>query len=115
MKDAGVFLVDSVVPRFVHDCIQLVVTPMDGEALTSAMHARGINMRYLGQVATLASLRDDLKHLKVGGASAYGGRGLLLCLQRLCLSEMVGRLAKRRMRRLLQESKCSAVSGYPQA
>ena len=73
VEDAGVFLVGSVVPRFVHDCIQLVVTPMDGEGLTSAMHARGINMRYLGQVATLASLRDDLKHLKVAFEGGWVG------------------------------------------
>lgn len=67
VKDASNFLVESVVPRFVHDCIQLMVTPMDGDALCAAMHARGINMRYLGQVAVLASLRDDLQHIKVSG------------------------------------------------
>jgi protein TIF31 len=66
VQDASTFLLESVVPRFVHDCIQLVVTPMDGEALSAAMHARGINMRYLGRIAALASLRDDLHHIKVG-------------------------------------------------
>lgn len=65
VKDASTFLQESMVPRFVHDCIQLLVTPMDGEALTVAMHARGINMRYLGQLAKLAVLRDDLQHLLV--------------------------------------------------
>ena len=73
VKDASSFLVESVVPRFIRDCIQLTVTPTDGESLTAAMHTRGINMRYLGQVASLASLRDDLQHLKVreGGDNGY--------------------------------------------
>lgn len=93
VRDAGNFLVESVVPQFVHDCIQLVVTPMDGEALSLAMHARGINMRYLGQVTTLAARREDLLHI-----------------QRLCLSEMVLRLAKRRLRRLLQETPLEMIS-----
>lgn len=65
VRDAGSFLVESVVPRFVRDCIQLAVTPTDGESLSTSMHARGINMRYLGQVANLATLREDLQHLKV--------------------------------------------------
>ena len=38
---------------------------MDGESLKQAMHNRGINMRYLGNVAELAAKRDDLKHLLV--------------------------------------------------
>ena len=69
VRDASGFLVETVVPRFVRDCIQLVVTPRDGEGLTAAMHARGINMRYLGQVANLASLREDLSHIKVSSLS----------------------------------------------
>lgn len=70
VRNAGSFLVESVVPRFVRDCIQLTVTPTDGESLTVAMHAKGINMRYLGQVAILAGLRDDLQHLMVSFAGA---------------------------------------------
>lgn len=69
------------VPRFVHDCIQLMVTPLDGDALTVALHSRGINMRYLGRLAKLAALRDDLHHLLV---SEEGGNGVtsygLICL-----------------------------------
>ena len=68
VREASQFLVESVVPRFVRDCIQLTVTPIDGDALTVSMHARGINMRYLGEVAALAALRSDLKHLQVGVA-----------------------------------------------
>ena len=56
---------DSIIPQFVRDCIQLSVTPLDGEALKQALHARGINMRYLGEVAKLAAKREDLQHLEV--------------------------------------------------
>ena len=51
----------------VRECVQLTLVPTDGESLKTAMHARGINMRYLGRIATLASSREDLEHLKVGG------------------------------------------------
>ena len=76
VKEASSFLVESVVPRFVHDCIQLVVLPMDGDALATAMHTRGINMRYLGHIAKLASLREDLQHIEVGVVYFWDGCGL---------------------------------------
>ena len=65
VREASQFLVDSIIPQFVRDCIQLSVTPLDGGALKQAMHARGINMRYLGEVAKLAAKREDLQHLQV--------------------------------------------------
>ena len=64
-RSAAMFLTHSVIPRLVRDCIQLVVVPVDGEALKQAMHSRGVNMRYLGYVAELAAKRDDLRHLLV--------------------------------------------------
>ncbi len=82
--EASRFLVESVVPRFVRDCIQLMVTPIDGDALTVAMHARGINMRYLGEVAALAALREDLEHLRVSGHGQKLGVWLLTRCQLAC-------------------------------
>lgn len=84
MREASQFLVESVVPRFVRDCIQLVVTPIDGDALTVAMHARGINMRYLGEVATLAALRPDLDHLRVSQWVWSPGREVWHCGHVIC-------------------------------
>ena len=66
------FLTEVVVPRMVRECVQLSLVPTDGESLKAAMHARGINVRYLGRVATLASSREDLEHLKVGGVTTTG-------------------------------------------
>jgi protein TIF31 len=93
LRETVAFLTDVVVPRMVRECVQLSLVPTDGASLKTAMHARGINMRYLGRVATLAGSREDLEHLK-----------------RLSVSEMVVRVAKRRLRRLLQETPYEKVS-----
>jgi protein TIF31 len=66
MEAAG-FLTESVASRFIRECIQLTVTPTDGEALKTALHTRGINVRYLGFIAQIAEKRDDLRHLMVRG------------------------------------------------
>ena len=50
VKKAGKYLVEAVLPKFVQDLSSLEVSPMDGQTLTEALHAHGINMRYLGQV-----------------------------------------------------------------
>ena len=66
----------------VRECVQLSLVPTDGESLKAAMHARGINMRYLGQVASLAASREDLEHLKVReGAGPELGREYRLVVQ----------------------------------
>jgi len=68
VKEVSLFLVDNIIFRFVHDCIQLAVAPLDGEGLTQAMHTRGINVRYLGRIAQLSALREDLQHILVSGS-----------------------------------------------
>ena len=49
----------------VDDFSSLSCTPIDGVALTEIMHARGINMRYLGKVASLCTKRDNLDYVYV--------------------------------------------------
>ena len=65
VHEAAAFLTESVATRFIRDCIQLTVTPTDGEALKAALHTRGINVRYLGFIAQIAAKREDLRHLMV--------------------------------------------------
>lgn len=49
------FLRKTVLPELVHDLKEGDVGfPMDGQSLSRLLHKRGINLRYLGQVATLA-------------------------------------------------------------
>lgn len=37
-------------PKFIQDLCTLEVSPMDGQTLTEALHANGINVRYIGKV-----------------------------------------------------------------
>ncbi|XP_074637547.1 clustered mitochondria protein homolog [Acropora palmata] len=63
VQDAADFLVETVIIKIVEDFISLSMTPLDGSQLTDIMHNRGINMRYLGKLATLLSMREDLEHV----------------------------------------------------
>ncbi|WOL12357.1 clustered mitochondria protein-like [Canna indica] len=53
VRKAASYLVDIVVPKFVQNLCSLEISPMDGQALTDAFHAHGINIRYLGRVANM--------------------------------------------------------------
>lgn len=44
-------LKDVVLPKFIQDLCTLEVSPMDGQTLTEALHAHGINVRYMGKVS----------------------------------------------------------------
>ncbi|KAG1469939.1 hypothetical protein G6F56_002970 [Rhizopus delemar] len=59
VREASKFLRDEVLPSIVLDFASYSIAPLDGEALTKAMHRRGINMRYLGRLAELVSLSKD--------------------------------------------------------
>ncbi|KAJ1678312.1 Intracellular distribution of mitochondria, partial [Spiromyces aspiralis] len=52
-RDASRFLRDTVIPAFVHDLRNYLISPIDGESLTRIMHRRGVNIRYLGLIAEL--------------------------------------------------------------
>ncbi|PKA56552.1 Clustered mitochondria protein [Apostasia shenzhenica] len=49
VRKAGSYLVETVLPKFVEDLCSLELSPMDGQTLTDALHAHGINIRYLGK------------------------------------------------------------------
>ena len=70
-------MVESIAPRYIRDCIQLTVTPTDGDSLKASLHSRGINIRYLGYIAQIAAKRGDLRHIlvKEGGRREGEGEG----------------------------------------
>uniref|UniRef100_A0A175YGS5 Clustered mitochondria protein homolog n=1 Tax=Daucus carota subsp. sativus TaxID=79200 RepID=A0A175YGS5_DAUCS len=74
VRKVSLYLKDVVLPKFNKDLCSLEVSPMDGQTLTDALHAHGINVRYIGKVA------DGAKHLPH--------------LWDLCLNEIVVRSAK---------------------
>ncbi|KAH9710250.1 Clustered mitochondria protein [Citrus sinensis] len=57
VRKVSLYLADVVLPKFIQDLCTLEVSPMDGQTLTEALHAHGINIRYIGKVA------DGTKHL----------------------------------------------------
>ncbi|GAB2260888.1 hypothetical protein Droror1_Dr00011743 [Drosera rotundifolia] len=84
VKKASSFLTDVVLPKFVEDLCSLEVSPMDGQTLTEALHAHGINVRYIGKVA------DGTKHLPH--------------LKDLCTNEIAVRSAKHIFKDVLRET-----------
>ncbi len=50
-----------VLPKFVQDLGTLEVSPMDGQTLTEALHAHGINVRYIGKVSISECLNTSIK------------------------------------------------------
>ncbi|PIN12699.1 hypothetical protein CDL12_14684 [Handroanthus impetiginosus] len=51
VRKVSLHLKDVVLPKFIQDLSTLEVSPMDGQTLTEALHAHGINVRYIGKVA----------------------------------------------------------------
>ncbi|KAJ4971494.1 hypothetical protein NE237_004593 [Protea cynaroides] len=84
VRRAGLYLTDLVLPKFVEDLCTLEVSPMDGQTLTEALHAHGINVRYIGRVANMT------KHL--------------LHIWDLCVNEIIVRSAKHIVKDILRES-----------
>ncbi|KAK3388242.1 clustered mitochondria-domain-containing protein [Sordaria brevicollis] len=77
VRDACTYLRDSVIPALLNDLKESDISfPMDGRSLTRLLHRRGINMRYLGKLATLSE----------------GTR--VACFRELCVREMIARAFK---------------------
>ena len=99
VRAASDYLRREVLVRFVSDIAAGLTSAVDGIALTQQMHARGINMRYLGRLAHLsepsqASELDEVVTSKLGP----GYEALLDAFRRVVLHEMVVRAAKHRLR-----------------
>ncbi|CAN4110411.1 unnamed protein product [Withania somnifera] len=84
VKKVSLYLKDTVLPKFIQDLCTLEVSPMDGQTLTEALHAHGINLRYLG---TVAEGTRNLPHL-----------------WELCSNEIVVRCAKHILKDLLRDA-----------
>ncbi|KAJ8722095.1 hypothetical protein PYW08_004497 [Mythimna loreyi] len=63
VKEAAAFLLTTQIPAFVRECLEHTSAPMDGAGLTEALHARGINVRYLGRVAAALKPHAHLSYL----------------------------------------------------
>ncbi|VVC89605.1 unnamed protein product [Leptidea sinapis] len=63
VKEAAAFLLTTQIPAFVRECLEHTSAPMDGAGLTEALHARGINVRYLGRVVSALRQHASLSYL----------------------------------------------------
>lgn len=63
VQEAAEFLLLRQIPNFINDCLDHTSAPMDGQTLTETLHNRGINMRYLGKVASLLYSLPTLEYL----------------------------------------------------
>ncbi|KAJ2776035.1 Intracellular distribution of mitochondria, partial [Coemansia javaensis] len=86
VRRMSAFLREVSVPMLARDLAAYTTSPLTGEALTTAMHQRGINMRYLGLLASL--LPADVESTRN--------------VRRLVVFEMVARAAKHVVRGLLR-------------
>nr|XP_011462553.1 PREDICTED: clustered mitochondria protein [Fragaria vesca subsp. vesca] len=84
VRKASSYLTDVVLPKFIQDLCTLEVSPMDGQTLTEALHAHGINVRYIGKVA------EGTRHLPH--------------LWDLCSNEIVVRSAKHILKDVLRDT-----------
>lgn len=81
VRDVCKYLTSDAIPRLVRDTQEGDVGfPMDGQSLMREMHKRGINLRYLGEVARLCGQNEKDKRTQVLGS--------------LCRQEMVSRAFK---------------------
>ncbi|KIE00397.1 GSKIP/TIF31 domain protein, partial [Metarhizium majus ARSEF 297] len=77
VREAGNYLRNQVIPDLLRELSDSDISfPMDGQSLSRLLHKRGINVRYLGAVASQAT------------------DGRLRCLQEICIQDMVARSFK---------------------
>ncbi|KIR50673.1 protein TIF31 [Cryptococcus gattii Ru294] len=112
VRDAGLFLRQIAIPAVVLDVLTGNTSGvMDGESLSKHLHQRGVNIRYLGH---LASTIIQFSTSKDGAAKEPSGH--LAALQSIVLQEMVFRAAKHVLRELLcplrSETATDAISHF---
>ncbi|KAJ2612495.1 Intracellular distribution of mitochondria [Coemansia sp. RSA 1804] len=86
VRDASKFLREVSIPAFARELASYATSPLSGDALRVTMHQRGINMRYLGKIASL--LPEDVDVVKN--------------VRRLVLFEMISRAVKHILRYLFR-------------
>ncbi|XP_029475701.1 clustered mitochondria protein homolog isoform X2 [Rhinatrema bivittatum] len=96
LKEAAAFLLSVQIPNFIKECLEHVTVPLDGATLTEALHAHGINVRYLGTVAMILNQSEDGQPLDH--------------IYRIVVGEIVTRSAKKIFRRYLQGAEMAALS-----
>ena len=113
------FVTETIVPKFVSDIGSSVMSPpFDGSQLTTLMHKRGINMRYLGLLYNLADkeantmLLDSFKNLVVREAVSRSIKHILSSYMKQLPVELIPYLISHYLNCLLlqgSEEICSSL------
>nr|XP_046267647.1 clustered mitochondria protein homolog isoform X2 [Scatophagus argus] len=94
--DAAAFLLSNQIPAVLRDCLDHAAVPVDGATLTSALHQRGVNVRYLGHLLRELDSVEDRQRLSH--------------ILRISISEVIIRSAKHVFRAYLQDVEPAAFS-----
>ena len=132
IRKASAYLQDMVLPALLRDMTPMArgqalgfgdgttpgIVPIDGEGLTRMLHSRGVNMRYLGRLASLAATTHVAVAMPEGdkektGAVAEAGMTLATAypyIIELLETEMVARVVRRKLDALLRGTTNSSGS-----
>ena len=100
---------DVKIPAFIEEIRRGSVSILDGSSLIENLHTRGINVRYIGEIATLAAQNESISRRQIKRADTpegtYASYLLLpvpLALRELCEIEMIARAVKHILRSLMR-------------
>lgn len=96
-RAASLFLRETVIPELMTDMISSTQVPQDGRSLTKTLHARGINMRYLGRFADVLDRPPEISPPMRNSAKIT-----IAQIKACVIREMISRGAKHVFRRLLR-------------
>lgn len=110
-RNLAVYLFNEVIPGFVNEVRIGEITPLDGASLVDILHQRGINLRYLGQVAAQAQAQE-LDDANMASENKQRVHMMPTYFQDLVVIEMLARAMKHVANNLLSNA---AVKNAPAA
>uniref|UniRef100_A0A6Q2XTC5 Clu domain-containing protein n=1 Tax=Esox lucius TaxID=8010 RepID=A0A6Q2XTC5_ESOLU len=96
LREAAASIITQQIPAFIKGCLQGSEVPLDAATLKQALHQKGINLRYLGQLTKAISQSEKKEQLRH--------------IMRLAVGEAVVRSARRIFNNFLQGVEMSSVA-----
>ncbi|CAB1319864.1 unnamed protein product [Coregonus sp. 'balchen'] len=96
LREAAASIITQQIPAIVEACLQGSEMPLDGATLKQALHQKGINLRYLGQLTKAISQSEHKERLRH--------------IMRLAVGEIVVRSSRRIFNNFLQGVEVSSLS-----
>jgi len=115
-REVATYLWDQILPSITQELRDSANNvPVDGKNLTDFLHQRGVNCRYLGQLATLAAKEEEQDRkvaqlIKSGQVKRIPRRLIPECWLDILECEMVARAARHVLDSYLTENGCAAAT-----